>query len=151
MENKNDSTLVKQALNCEKTMGKSTILTLLQNHENGFKQNLKENEHILTVAKFKLRKVVYEVFNTGNNKYQPTLKHTYKVFKNRMKPEKYLTIIDNRKLRVVYTTFRLLDHKLAIEEGRRKRPYVPREQRMCPLCSLEGTERNTLPHILQQI
>ena len=37
----------------------------------------------------------------------------------------------------MYTKFRLPDHKLAIEEGRRKRPFLPREQRMCPLCSLE--------------
>ena len=37
----------------------------------------------------------------------------------------------------MYTKFRPSDHKLAIEEGRRKRPIVPREQRMCPLCSLE--------------
>ena len=140
-ENKNDSTLAKQALNYEKTLttGRSTILTLLQNHENGFKQNLKENEHIMTVGKFKLRKVVYEVFNTLWQQQIPTYPKadTCKLFKNRIKLEKYLTIIDNRKLRVMYTEFRLSDHKLAIEEGRRKRPFVPREQRMCPLCSLE--------------
>ena len=37
----------------------------------------------------------------------------------------------------MHTKFRLSDHTLAMEEGRRKRPFVPREQRMCPLCSLE--------------
>ena len=80
VENKNDSTLVKQDLNYEKTVtGRSTILTLLQIHENGFKQNFKENEH-MTVGVFKLRKVVHEVFNTGNNKYQPTLQQTYTRF-----------------------------------------------------------------------
>ena len=92
MENKNDSTLVKQALNYEKTItaGRSTILTLLQNHENGFKQNLQENEHIMTVGKFKLRKVVYEVFNTLWQQQIPTYPKTdtYKLFKNRIKLEK---------------------------------------------------------------
>ena len=136
VENKNDSTLAKQALNYEKTIttGRSTTLTLLQNHENGFKQNLKENEHIMTVGK-----LVYEVFNTLWQQQIPTYPKadTYKLFENRMKLEKYLTIIDNRKLRVMYTKFILSDHKLAIEEGRRKRPFVPREPGMCPLCSLE--------------
>ena len=80
----------------------STILTLLQNHENGFKQNLKENDH-MTVEKFKQRKVVYEVFNTMWQQQIPTYPKTdtYKLFKNRIKLEKYLTIIDNRNLRVM--------------------------------------------------
>ena len=43
----------------------------------------------------------------------------------------------NRKLRVTYTKFRLSDHNLFIEEGRRKRPPVAREHRICNICSLE--------------
>ena len=72
VENKNDNTLVKQALNYEKTIttGISTILTLLQNHENGFK----------------LRKVVYEVFNTLWQQQIPTYPKadTYKLSKTEL-------------------------------------------------------------------
>ena len=30
--------------------------------------------------------------------------------------------------------FRLSDHKLLIEEGRRKRPFIPRNERICQSC-----------------
>ena len=103
----------------------------------------------MTVGKFKLRKAVYEVFNTLWQQQISTYPKAdiYKLFKNRID----LTIIDNRKLRVMYTKFGLSDHKLAIEEGERKRPFVPREQRMCPLCSLEVENEIHFLHILQQI
>ena len=45
--------------------------------------------------------------------------------------------IKNRKQRVTFTKLRLSDHNLLIEEGRRRRTRIPREQRLCPLCSQE--------------
>ena len=120
MENKYDSILVKQALKYEKTIvtGRSTIVTLLQNQENGFKQNLKENEHIMTVGKFKLQKAVYDVFNTLWQQQIPIYPKadTFKLFKNRIKLEKYLPIIDNRKLKVMSRTSRIHGHSILIIE-----------------------------------
>ena len=98
----------------------------------------------MSVGKLKLRKTEFEGFNTlWQQQISLYPKATYKPFKERIKLEKYLTYIKSRKLRVVYTKFRLPDHKLAVEEGRRRRPFVRREQRMCPLCSVEVENENT--------
>ena len=35
---------------------------------------------------------------------------------------------------MAYTKYRLSDHNLAIEQGRRKNPKIPRDLRICPLC-----------------
>ena len=42
----------------------------------------------------------------------------------------YLVDITSLRHRVTYTKFRLSDHSLMIEEGRRKRPKVPRDEHM---------------------
>ena len=52
---------------------------------------------------------------------------TYKLFKDRLKFENYLTNIKNIKHRVASTKLRLSDHNLLIEEGRRMRPRIPTE------------------------
>ena len=116
-----------------------SIINLMQKHENGLKQNLKEHEEILSTSKDKLRKAVYEEFNTLWQSQIPLYPKatTYNLFKNRIKFENYLMNTKNRKLRVTYTKFRLSDHNLFIEEGRRKRPPVARENRICHICSLE--------------
>ena len=82
---------------------------------------------------------MYEEFNSvwqGQIPLYPKAA-TYKLFKDRIKFENYLTNIKNRKQRVTFTKLRLSDHNLLIEEGRRRRPRIPREQRLCPLCSQE--------------
>ena len=50
-----------------------------------------------------------------------------------MKFEPYLKLL-NRKQRVSLTKLRVSDHKLMIEEGRRKKPRIPRELRTCNMC-----------------
>ena len=60
---------------------------------------------------------------------------TYKLFKNTLEFESYLTDIKNRKYRVTFIKYRLSDHCLVIEMGRHKRPLVPREERYCPFCT----------------
>ena len=45
--------------------------------------------------------------------------------------------IKNRKQRVRFTKLGVSDHNLLIEEGWRRRPKIPREQRLCPMCSQE--------------
>ena len=58
----------------------------------------------------------------------------YAEFKLTWGIEKYLVNIPNRKLRVIYSKFRLSDHNLMIEQGRRVRPRIPRWKRGCPVC-----------------
>ena len=49
---------------------------------------------------------------------------SFKQFKNRVKFENYLTDVTNRKHRVAMSKLRTSDHKLMIEQGRRKRPII---------------------------
>ena len=51
-----------------------------------------------------------------------------------MKFEPYLNKL-KRPQRVVLTKFRISDHKLLIEEGRRMKPQIPHEQRICKFCN----------------
>ena len=141
IDNKSDSTLVKQAFNYEslKKDNRQTLLSLMQKYENSLKLHLTNNQDIKTASKYKLNKAVYEEFNCLWQLQIPLYPKadTYKLFKNRLKFENYLTNIKNRSQRVTFTKFRLSDHNLFIEEGRRRRPKIPREQRICPLCSVE--------------
>ena len=52
--------------------------------------------------------------------------------------EKYLMQIEDRKLRIPLTTFRLSDHELSIETGRHKN--IPRNERHFPLCKAKVVE-----------
>ena len=56
------------------------------------------------------------------------------MFKSISKHETYLTQVKNRKHGDALTKLRVSDHKLMIEEGRTKRPKIPREERKCPTC-----------------
>ena len=139
LNNKCNSTLVKQALDYEtsKKDNRQTILSLVQIHENTLTLQIANNDDIWTISKYKLSKAVYEEFNSLLQGQIPlyTKAATYKLFKDRIKFENDLTNIKNRKQRV--TKLRLSDHNLLIEEGRRRRPRIPREERLCPLCSQE--------------
>ena len=139
LNNKCNSTLVKQAPDYEtsKKDNRQTILSLVKIHENTRTLQIANNEDIWTISKYKLSKAVYEEFNSLWQGQIPlyTKAATYKLFKDRIKFENDLTNIKNRKQRVTFTKLRLSDHNLLIEEGRRRRPRIPREQRLCPLCS----------------
>ena len=66
------------------------------------------------------------------NKFSKT--DTFKQFKDKVQMESYMNDIKSRKVRVAWTKLRLSDHCLMIEEGRHKRPIIPRDQRFCPYC-----------------
>ena len=51
-----------------------------------------------------------------------------------VKFENYLTDVTNRKHRVAMSKLRTSDHKLMIEQGRRKGPRIERSFRTCPRC-----------------
>ena len=64
---------------------------------------------------------------------------TYKVFKSAPKFEKCFDCIKNMRRLKAFTKLRLSDHNLMIEEGRRKRPMLPQNERLCDTCNkLEG-------------
>ena len=67
-----------------------------------------------------------------NNRIQKS--ETYLLFKTKVGLEKYLAL-KNRKLRVAFSKFRLSDHNLMIEAGRRQKPKIDREKRFCTVCT----------------
>ena len=71
----------------------------------------------------------------GKTNYLIPQKQKYKKLKNIPKFEEYLDDIKNIKYLNALTKLRLSDHKLMIEEGRRKRPIIPREGRICKTCN----------------
>ena len=139
--NKSNNTLVKQALNYENSKEESriTISNMVKQHKVNIENYLKENENIWNISKHKLKSATYQYFNQLWVEQTPlyTKAETYKLFKNKVGLEAYLTNTKIRKLRVTFTKFRLSDHNLMIEQGRRKRPQTPRDERICPLCSEE--------------
>ena len=92
-------------------------------------QNLYDLSHL------KLKRLTYQIFH---NIWKLTIEQspkadTYRKFKVGMKYELYLDHT-NRKERVTMTKLRTSDHKLMIEELRKRRPKPPREERTCIMC-----------------
>ena len=52
----------------------------------------------------------------------------------------YLTTVKNNKMRKTLTKYRLSEHSLAIETGRRRQTWLPREERLCSHCDTEEIE-----------
>ena len=135
--NKNNNTLVKQALNYErlKEDTRVTITCMAKQHEENIGACLKENENIWNISRLKLKSAINQYFNQLWVEQTPLYikAGTYKLFKNKVGIEDYLVDITSRRHRVTYTKFRLSDHSLVIGEGRRKRPKVPIDERICLL------------------
>ncbi|KAL6471861.1 hypothetical protein MHYP_G00205110, partial [Metynnis hypsauchen] len=53
-------------------------------------------------------------------------------------------MIKDRKLRKELTMYRLSEHSLAIETGRRRQTWLPREARLCSHCELSVVETELL-------
>ena len=60
----------------------------------------------------------------------------------------YLTAVTDPKLRKTLTMYRLSDHSLAVETGRHRQTWLPREERLCQLCPQRQveTEQHFLLH-----
>ena len=108
-------------------------------HEEIIGAYLKENENIWNISRLKLKSAINQYFNQLWVEQTPLYIKAgiYKLFKNKVGMEDYPLDITSRRHRVTYAKFRLSDHDLMIEEGRRKRPEVPRGERICLLCAEE--------------
>ena len=69
-----------------------------------------------------------------------TKSDTYRIIKNKPKMEKYLEDITDFRYIKILTKFRLSDHNLMIEEGRRKRPKIERVNGLCKHCDKDAVE-----------
>ena len=138
IKEKKENTLVKQAYIYE--TGHSHIRITIETTANNFNNNLNtlldKEIDIYKLSKYKLKQYIKTVFS---EKWKNTLSisskaDTYKTFKNTPKFEKYFDCIINTKHLRAFTKLRLSDHNLMIEEGRRKRPIIPRKERICDTC-----------------
>ncbi len=64
----------------------------------------------------------------------------YKHVKPEFGYEKYLDIVQNKKLRSTFTRLRLSAHNLRIETGRYGRNRIERQERYCVYCDLRDIE-----------
>ena len=142
--NKKDSGIVKQAYDYEinRPPECSSFFNTIKKHEHKLQALHKcflplkhPLENIFHTSDLKLKSYTYQIFhNEWKSNLDTSIKgETYKRFKNNMKLEPYLKFL-NRKQRVSLTKLRVSDHKLMIEEGRRKTPKIPRENRTCKMC-----------------
>ena len=133
VESKGPLSLVKQAADYE---------ALNSEDRNSFYSIIKKwectlpNHNIRTICRRKLNKLVKEEFNTTWKIQVASFSKadTYRLFKDDVKFENYLSDIKSRKHRVTFAKYRLSDHCLMVEKGRHKRPIIPRNQRFCSFC-----------------
>ena len=52
----------------------------------------------------------------------------------------YLTTVTDPKLRKSLTMYRLSEHSLAVERGRHRQTWLPKEERLCTHCTLQEVE-----------
>ena len=138
LQQKDNSVLAKQAYLYESTCDNDRgIMNLLKTYGNNLRTFL--NEDPLIVPKHKLRSSIFSLFNDlwRDEIRSFTKADLYVQHKSNVKFETYLSTIKNRKQRVAFTKYRLSDHTLQIENGRRKNPKIPRELRICPICRVE--------------
>ena len=132
---KDKHSLVKQAAVYESFhMERNSLYSLFKKYEQSF-----TNQDINSLSKQKLSKSVREEFDTQWKIQIATFPKadSYRLFKNNVKYENYLTDIRNRKQRVSFSKYRLSDHCLMVEKGRHIKPIIPRNERFCPSCPTE--------------
>ena len=134
--------LVYQALQIDKDMYEQQLLNTFTSYvkfidRSGNHTNPKAMD---TLGKHKIRKLLQTYYNEiWNRKILTNPKANFiKYFKTNMNFEKYLIQIEDRKLRIPLTKFRLSDHELNIETGRHRN--IPRNERHCPLCKAKVVE-----------
>ncbi len=126
-----------QEQNLQKSALLQLVLTLHPNQHNTIRPN-----HIT-----QLQKHNYITYWKDATKIQNKME-LYLHLKRDYKPAEYLSCIKDHKLRKIVTKYRLSDHCLAIERGRHRQRWQPREQRLCSLCSQKEleTEEHFLLH-----
>ncbi len=144
INSKDNSYIVKQAYNYELQRGEDSITFMntikkyseaLQELHSQFLPLKNPYENILRIPSEKLKLYTRQIFNTDwKTKLTASKKgETYRSFKDYMRYEPYLDNL-SRKQRTVLLKLRVSDHKLMIEEGRRMKPKIPRENRLCKFC-----------------
>ena len=144
LNKKSNNSLVKQAFNYEirKSESRNTIISSIGYFNDAIDHIKGRHINIFQLPKEELKGMLDEyAFKEWKMNFDLSSKSdTYREFKNKPKFEKYLeSITDFRHIKTL-TKFRLSDHNLMIEEGRRVRPKVERGDRLCKFCSINAIE-----------
>ena len=139
IKNKKDETLVKQAFIYENSRSASrvSIENTIIKFKNKLRILLDKEIDIYNLSTNSLKNKINFIYsqNWKQRLSNSSKADTYKIFKNQPKYEKFYDYIKNVKHLKSLIKFRLSDHKLLIEEGRRKRPIIPRNDRLCETCN----------------
>ena len=110
-------------INIKTTLEKNGMLNFfIKQHKTIF-----VNKNIFQTLSDNFHQDAFRTINDGGSKLR-----TYALLKSDIGVEKYLKLISNTVTRKCLTQFRLSNHTLNIEIGRRNK--LPREQRLCKLC-----------------
>ena len=106
---------------------------LIQNKltEIGMMNSFKEGKEIHVKAYSRMRGIFHQEAFAAINQESSKLR-TYKLLKEEIGMETYLTIVNNTKNRTTLTKFRLSNHTLMIEKGRHQN--IDKNLRFCPFC-----------------
>ena len=153
LNNKNNSSIVKQALLMSKNLHSinnsgfySNFINMIeQYHSTNVDLESFDNDTVKRYSTYMKEKYIYF--------WQHTVEHSkklefYKVFKDEYSTSDYLHQLRNFNERRNLVKFKVSNHKLMIELGRYQRDHIPRENRLCPLCKSNQVENES--HFLFQ-
>ena len=144
LNKKTNNSLVKQAFEYEirQSESRNTIISSIGYFNDTIDHIEGRHINIFQLSKMKLKDMLDEyAFKEWKTNFDFSSKSdTYREFKNKPRFEKYLGSITDFRYIKTLTKFRLSDHNLMIEEGRRIRPKVERGDRLCKFCSINAIE-----------
>lgn len=133
-----------KALQCqEESMEKSPLSQLVLSLSSSNSTRPQDSPHtIWTHQIIEKQKEHYINYWTSTTKMQSKLQ-CYLALNRQYTVAEYLSTVTDEKLRKTLTMYRLSDHSLAIETGRHRQTWLPREDRLCELCPHRQAETET--------
>ncbi len=135
-----------QELNPEKSPLSQLVLRLtnLTNSTNTNQSQTSTASHL----NIKINQIIKQSKNTFLEHWDQETKtqsklQLYRTIKSNYELEDYLQSVRDTKQRRILTKYRLSEHRLAIETGRHRKSWLPREQRVCVHCETGEIETET--------
>ena len=128
-----------QEMSKEKSPFSQLILMLSSLPNAVLPQDQSENKPIRVNQIIKHQKQTY-ITNWNTQTKTQSKMQCYLALKREYKLAHYLTTVTDSKHRTTLTKYRLSEHSLAIETGRYKKSWLPKEERFCQLCKEDKVE-----------
>ena len=147
---KSDNEIIQNCITVDRNLFSDSLTHSFVGYLKNLQQNLcGSNIQITSLPKSKIQKLVKEhcSFIWQEELINCPNAEILRQFKNKIRQEEYLSVINDRNLRLTLTKFRLSDHELNIEKGRHKN--IKRQERLCPCCSLKKQIENETHFLLE--